>query len=367
MHRAGKRYRSKRGTSSYYRSFAYERKSCYRCVECKIACTSFKQLKEHLSGTRHQALLEYESIKQDTFPMEDMVVLDETDDELPMASAASPASCDSSDSVIAITSATVKTSAVTAKKKIKAEELEDQTAQVSPRSVKSSSSKPVPKAEAAPGTSKKYSSKKRYAERNQREQNQSIKIFHVEPIENNQDVYKFLKTFAVANASDVAFAQKVKEMFSDALKKYEQMKMEEMYCTEAEHGPTEEATEASDDPCDHEQTTYSVPQAIKKSDCERIHSAPGSPPNSSQSPPISIRTSSVDCQPGLPILKQSDNPDASSVASRSPIYICEDTSSKPSATNSTNRVQSSVIEADPLMESEDCGAAEAACSDDEDE
>ncbi|XP_073534688.1 uncharacterized protein [Phyllobates terribilis] len=343
---------------------------------------------------------------EDTFPMEDMVVLDETDDELPMASAASPASCDSSDSVIAITSddfpsshmvildetiddndhpvpstscdspasesapsnsATVKTSAVTAKKKIKAEELEDQTAQVSPRSVKSSSSKPVPKAEAAPGTSKKYSSKKRYAERNQREQNQSIKIFHVEPIENNQDVYKFLKTFAVANASDVAFAQKVKEMFSDALKKYEQMKMEEMYCTEAEHGPTEEATEASDDPCDHEQTTYSVPQAIKKSDCERIHSAPGSPPNSSQSPPISIRTSSVDCQPGLPILKQSDNPDASSVASRSPIYICEDTSSKPSATNSTNRVQSSVIEADPLMESEDCGAAEAACSDDEDE
>ncbi|XP_073443940.1 uncharacterized protein [Dendrobates tinctorius] len=212
-----------------------------------------------------------------------------------------------------------------------------------------------------------YYSKKQYAERSKKAKNESIKIFHVEPIENNQDVFKFLKTFAIANSSDLAFAKKVKEMFSDALTKYKQIQMEELYCTEAEHGPTEEPIEISDDSCDHEQTKYSIHQAIKKSEHERINSGPGSARISSPTTSISIRTLSVDCQPGLRIIKQSDKPDASSDASKSLTYICEDTSNKPSLTNSTNIVQSSATEAEQLMESEDCSDAEAACCDDEDE
>ncbi|XP_077125790.1 uncharacterized protein LOC143782321 [Ranitomeya variabilis] len=396
----------KRGRGSY-RRFAYERPQYLKCEVCRIACTSFAQLTQHQKGKKHKfwawkrhqkkKQLLNPSVEEDTFSLEHMVVLDETDDDLPIASAASPASCDSSDPEIATTSdnfpsshmvildetnddndhlaspascdssasesapstsATVKTS--DGKKKIKTEKLEDDwTAQVSQRS--------EAEAEAVPGTSRTFSSKKRYAERSKKTKNESVKDFHVEPIENNQDVFKFLKTFAIANSTDLAFAKNIKEMFSDALKKYKQKKMEEIYCTEAEHGPTEEPTEMSNDSCDHEQTKYSIHQAIKKSECERINSGPGSAPNSSPTPSISICTPSADGQPGLHIRKQSDNPDASSVASKSLTYICEDTSNKPSLTNSTNIVQSTATEEEQLMESEDCSAAEAACSGDEDE
>ncbi|XP_069586664.1 uncharacterized protein [Ranitomeya imitator] len=395
MYRPEKYYT--RGRSSY-RRFAYDRRQYLKCEVCRIACTSFAQLTQHQKGKKHKfwawkrqqkkKQLLNPSVEEDTFSLEHMVVLDETDDDLPIASAASPASCDSSDPEIATTSdrfpsshmvildetnddndhlaspascdssasESAPTSSATLKtsdgKKIKTEKLEDDwTAQVSQRS----------EAEAVPGTSRTFSSKKRYAERSKKTKNESIKDFHVEPIENNQDVFKFLKTFAIANSSDLEFAKNVKEMFSDALKKYKQKKMEEMYCTEAEHGPTEEPIEMSDNSCDHEQTKYSVHQAIKKSECERINSGPGSAPNSSPTPSVSICTPSADCQPGLHIIKQF--PDAS----KSLTYICEDHPNKPSLSNSTNIVQSTATAEEQLMESEDCSAAEAACSGDEDE
>ncbi|XP_073443941.1 uncharacterized protein [Dendrobates tinctorius] len=119
-----------------------------------------------------------------------------------------------------------------------------------------------------------YYSKKQYAERSKKAKNESIKIFHVEPIENNQDVFKFLKTFAIANSSDLAFAKKVKEMFSDALTKYKQIQMEELYCTEAEHGPTEEPIEISDDSCDHVQSSATeAEQLMESEDCSDAEAA----------------------------------------------------------------------------------------------
>ncbi|XP_073443974.1 uncharacterized protein [Dendrobates tinctorius] len=202
MSRPRKYFKSGRGN---YRSFSYIRTQ-HLCEVCGIACTSFAQLKQHQKGKKHNLLAwSYQKKKQlrnpsvevveDTFPLEHMVVLDETEDDLPIASAALPASCDSSDSEIATTSDNILSSHMvildethddndhpaspascdssasdsapsnsasngTAKKKIKTEKLDDdRTAQVSRLSVKSSSpfSKPVPKAEAVPGTSRKFS------------------------------------------------------------------------------------------------------------------------------------------------------------------------------------------------------------------
>lgn len=395
------------------KSFTHARPR-YICEVCKIGCTSFKQLEQHQEGIKHKmqkkSFWSSKEAEENTFSLDHMVVLDQTEDDLPNDNAASPACCDSSDSETAACASaidnipssqmvildetyddndhpaspascdssasefapsspgTVKTSDVAPKKKKSRTEMpDDQTAPVSPQSCCSSSkSSTVP--EAVHGTSQKSTGKERHVKSRKTRHKEPKKTFHVTPVKSNQDVFQFLKTLAVANESDLGFAKKVKEMFSNALRKYKERELEKIFCTEEEHSLSEELVESTDCPSDHDQTNSSMLQATNPSECKRINSAPGSPANASPTQCVSNSTSSANCQPDLPIIKQSDNPDISPVASRSPTNKCEDmdTSSKPSATDSTNDNQCSTTETDLLMESENCITAEAACSDDED-
>ncbi|XP_056376867.1 uncharacterized protein LOC130273682 isoform X2 [Hyla sarda] len=371
----------------------------FACEHCRIACTSFKQLEQHLNGIKHKETLDSIEGEQNTFPLEHMVVLDEIEDDLPNDVAASPASCDSSDCETAACASDFQTidsiprsrmvildetnddndnpaspascdssefasSIPERKTRIKKPE-DDQTASESPLHVLSSfpSTSYVPEVKA--GTSEKSTSKERHTKSSKTRHEKSKKTFYIEPIKNNQDVFQFLKTFAMANDSDVEFANKVKEMFSSALIKYNERKLAEIICTEAEHSSADEHAGPDDGSSDHEQGN-SIPQVTIKT--EKTNSAPSSPNNSSSEQCIYITVSSVDCKDDSPIIIESDNPDTFSIASRSPTKECEDigSSNKPPSTNSTNDNSCSAIEADLLMESENCVTTEAACSDDDD-
>ncbi|XP_069814273.1 dentin sialophosphoprotein-like isoform X2 [Dendropsophus ebraccatus] len=374
--------------------------------DCRIACSSSKQLEQHLNGTKHKMAL-YESsneVEENTFPLDNMVVLDQTEDDISNDNAASPASCDSSDSATAAcpldfqtidciptshmvildetnddndhpaspascesasefapsSPGTVKMSDVSPEEKTRIEIPEDdQCAPESPHCALSScpSTSSVPE---EAGTSDKYYSEEHHSKSSKTVHKQFKKTFHIQPIKSNQDVIQFLKTFAVANDSDVAFAKKVTKLFSNALRKYNEIQLEEIICTEeAEHGSPEELGSSN------LEQTNSVPCTTVRSESESVNSAPSSPTDSSLAQCISIPMSSADCKPDSPIINQSDN---SSIASQSPTNRCEDidTSDKPSTTNSTNDNSCSAIEGDLLMESEHCLTAEAACSDDED-
>ncbi|XP_075682915.1 uncharacterized protein LOC142651751 isoform X2 [Rhinoderma darwinii] len=410
MYRPRKRY-GKDINARYSRRYESSR---YKCQDCRIACTSPYQLEQHLNGIKHQKTLYGFYKEQNTFPMDHMVVLDQTEEDIQTVNAASPASCDSSESATAASasdfqatdlsrmvildetnddnyhpaspascdssdsesapscSATVKTPDVTPKKKKSRSKTPegDETAAMSPSSVLSScsSSNSAPEAENVQDTLKESTGKKHHAKSDKTQSNMSKKTFPIEPVKSNQDVFHFLKTFAVANESDVAFAKKVKEMFSSALRKYKELKLEEIFCTEAEHSSAEELPESTDVSSDQEQMDSAMPLATNNSECERINSTPGSPANSSTSQCISNPLSYANCQTDSPTVNQSVNPDVSSTSSRSPTNICEDfdTSSKPSVTNSTNDNFYTTTEADLLMESENCVTAEASCSDDED-
>lgn len=399
----------KRGSMAKH--FTYGR-SRYVCEVCKIMCTSYKQLEQHRTGIKHKMQKRTFFEEENTFSLEHMVVLDQTEEDLPNDNAASPASCDSSDSETAASSsdfhtidsipgsqmvildetnddndhpaspascdssasefapsspATVKTFDVIPKKKRRTEMPDDdQTAPASPLS-NCSSFKSSTEPEAVHGMSEKSTGKEHHVKNRKTRHKESKKTFHITPVKSNKDVFQFLKTFAVANESDVAFAKKVKEIFSKALRKYEESELEKIFCTEAEHSSSEELAASTNCPSDHEQTDSPILQAINPSECRRINSAPGSPIISSPTQCISNSTSSANCQPDLRIINQSDYSDSSSVASRSPSNKCEDieTSSKPSA-DSTNDNPCSATETDLFMEGENCITAEAACSDDED-
>lgn len=394
----------KRGSMS--KSFSYV-KPRYACEVCKITCTSYKQLEQHQQGIKHKmqkkSFWTSEEAEENSFSLDHMVVLDQTEDDLPNDNAASPASCDSSDTETAASASAIdnipssqmvildetnddhdhpaspascdssasefaaSSTDVTLKKKPRTEMPDDdQTAPVSPLSSCLSSKSSTGKG-AIHSSSEKSTGKERHVKSRMTRHKESKKTFHVTPVKSNQDVFRFLKTFAVANESDEAFAKKVKEMFSNALRKYKESELEKIFCTEAEHSSSEDLV-ASDCPSDHEETNSSILQATSQSECQRINSAPGSPANSSSPQCISNSTSSVYCESDLPVIKQSNYPDTSPVASLSPTSKCEgiDTSSKPSATNSTYYNPYSPTETDVLMESENCITAEAACSDDED-
>ncbi|XP_075068828.1 uncharacterized protein LOC142158610 isoform X2 [Mixophyes fleayi] len=219
-----------------------------------------------------------------TFPLEDMVIIDETDENLANESAAIPASCDSSDSEVAISSsgfqtdiifnthsvifdnikdntghpaspascdafgselapstpATVKIIDEQPKKKKARMETSDQVAPISPLSVSScSSSNSAPEAEHFNEESKEpfgLEHSQKIGNRKQKDWQETL----LKPVKSNQDVFQFLKNFEVTNESDVTFAVKIAEMFSRALHKYREEKLEEIVCTEAEHNPTEE-------------------------------------------------------------------------------------------------------------------------------
>ncbi|XP_040288902.1 dentin sialophosphoprotein-like isoform X1 [Bufo bufo] len=405
------RPRKRRGALSADRYItAFYGRGRYECHVCRIACTSRKQLEQHVQGIKHQRNICDPSHKGDenTFPLEHMVVLDQTEEDFPNDNPASPASCDSSDMETAASAsdtiatshmvildetnddydhpaspascdssasesapsspATITTSDLTPKKKTRTEKPEDdQTAPMSPVS-SGSSSNSAPEAESAHSTAKESTSKKHHSKSGKTRHKESRKTFHITPVKSNEDVFKLLKTFAVANESDVAFAEKVKELFSVALTKYKELKLEEIFCTEAEHSSPEELVGSSDNHNDHEQTNSFLPQATNTIEYERINSAAGSPVHSLPVQCISSPTSPADCQPNSPIRNQPNNPDTSSIASRSPTNICEDSdaSNKLSATNPANDNPCAGTEVDLSMESDDCVAAEAACSDDED-
>ncbi|KAM3928967.1 uncharacterized protein RB166_006797 isoform 2-T2 [Leptodactylus fuscus] len=306
----------------------------------------------------------------ENIPRNHMVILDETNEDNDHP--ASPASCDSSASESSPSNpATTKSIDEIPRKKSRTEIPEDERSLLSVAS-SCSSSNSAPEAEAVHGKSEKsssrYYSKKHHANSGKTGHKESRKTFQMEPVKSNEDVFKFLKTFAVANETDVAFAIKIKEMFSDALRKYKETKLEEIFCTEAEHSSPEEIMESSNDPSNNEQINSCIPQSTT-SECVRIHSGPGSPANASPIQFVANPTSSTYCQLDSPVINPSGNPDASSTGSRSPTNVFKaldtSTSNQPFATNSTDDNPCSATETDLLMESESCVTAEADCSDDD--
>ncbi|XP_072008946.1 uncharacterized protein [Engystomops pustulosus] len=436
------RKRSKRGAGFNIKPFQGWHR--YKCEECNIACTSSAQLEQHLKGNKHikrlseskegsdRQFLTTFPAEENTFPLENMVVLDQTGEDLPNYNPASPASCDSSDSATAASPSDFQTidhfpksrmvildeknednhypaspasceeaseatpsnpdeknedndypaspascegaSEATPsnpdkpsrkRRRIKMSK-DDHTAPKSPVSVVSScsSSNFAPVADGDHGKSKKLKGEKHHSKRSTKSNREAIPAFQIEPVNSNQDVFKFLKTFAIGNESDLAFARKVTEMFSNALRKFKETKLEEIFCTEAESDSPEELEGSANGPCNNEPTIFSIPQATNPSACERITSEPGSPMNLSPPQSVSNPISSADCQPDSPIINQSEMPDTS----RSPTNICEDldTSNKACAINNTYDYPCLPTEANLLLESECCVTAEASCSDDED-
>ncbi|XP_072008944.1 uncharacterized protein [Engystomops pustulosus] len=442
------RKRSKRGAGFNIKPFQGWHR--YKCEECNIACTSSAQLEQHLKGNKHikrlseskegsdRQFLTTFPAEENTFPLENMVVLDQTGEDLPNYNPASPASCDSSDSATAASPSDFQTIDHFPKSRmvILDEKNEDNHYPASPASCEEASeatpSNPdfqtidnVPKgrivildeknedndypaspasceeaseatpsnpdeknedndypaspascegaSEATPsnpvadgdhGKSKKLKGEKHHSKRSTKSNREAIPAFQIEPVNSNQDVFKFLKTFAIGNESDLAFARKVTEMFSNALRKFKETKLEEIFCTEAESDSPEELEGSANGPCNNEPTIFSIPQATNPSACERITSEPGSPMNLSPPQSVSNPISSADCQPDSPIINQSEMPDTS----RSPTNICEDldTSNKACAINNTYDYPCLPTEANLLLESECCVTAEASCSDDED-
>ncbi|XP_072008947.1 uncharacterized protein [Engystomops pustulosus] len=399
------RKRSKRGAGFNIKPFQGWHR--YKCEECNIACTSSAQLEQHLKGNKHikrlseskegsdRQFLTTFPAEENTFPLENMVVLDQTGEDLPNYNPASPASCDSSDSATAASPSDFQTIDHFPKSRmvILDEKNEDNHYPASPASCEEASeatpSNPDEKnedndypaspascegaSEATPsnpvadgdhGKSKKLKGEKHHSKRSTKSNREAIPAFQIEPVNSNQDVFKFLKTFAIGNESDLAFARKVTEMFSNALRKFKETKLEEIFCTEAESDSPEELEGSANGPCNNEPTIFSIPQATNPSACERITSEPGSPMNLSPPQSVSNPISSADCQPDSPIINQSEMPDTS----RSPTNICEDldTSNKACAINNTYDYPCLPTEANLLLESECCVTAEASCSDDED-
>ncbi|XP_063778861.1 uncharacterized protein LOC134927811 isoform X2 [Pseudophryne corroboree] len=235
----------------------------------------FKKLKDsHIEDEDH------------TFPLENMVIIDETDEDLSDNGAASAAACDDSESEAAVPisdksgfktldsisrkhmtnydidhpaspascdfsgselassyTATVKTNDEQPKKKARFETLAyNETAPISPSSdvVDCSSSNTAPEAENVDEESGKPIGTKHRKKNRHRKRKECQAIPHFKPVKSNKDVFKFLKNFELTNESDVTFAIKMAEMFSRALNKYREEKLEEMVCTEAEHETTEE-------------------------------------------------------------------------------------------------------------------------------
>ncbi|KAG9479363.1 hypothetical protein GDO78_012824 [Eleutherodactylus coqui] len=163
---------------------------------------------------------------ENSFHLEHMVVLDQTGDDVPNDYAASPATCDSSDSESA-TSASV--GHFSRSRMVILDETDDNDHPASPALCDSSDSESAPScpgSEVAPGTAETSTSRKRSAKSDKTRRRESKQTFHIEPIESNQDVFRFLRTFGIANHYDVAFSEKVKEMFCRALRKYEERKLE---------------------------------------------------------------------------------------------------------------------------------------------
>ncbi|XP_066435326.1 uncharacterized protein [Eleutherodactylus coqui] len=359
MYRSRGSYRGRRG---YYEG-GYKRPR-YSCEDCNIVCTSFAQLQQHLLGVRHieGSHRPSEEGAENSFHLEHMVVLDQTGDDVPNDYAASPATCDSSDSE----SATSASGHFSRSRMVILDETDDNDHPASPALCDSSDSESAPScpgSEAAPGTAETSTSRKRSAKSDKTRRRESKQTFHIEPIESNQDVFRFLRTFGIANHYDVAFSEKVKEMFCRALRKYEERKLEAIFCTEAAHSSDEEFAESSDGPANHEETGSSLPQAPHKNECEKINSAPSSPANSSPAQCIIDPTSAADGQQDAMIISQPCDPDASS----SPKNTCEDISISVTLPDSGNDNPCSAAEADLLMESENCITAEPAYSDDDDD
>ncbi|KAG8572069.1 hypothetical protein GDO81_011901 [Engystomops pustulosus] len=130
---------------------------------------------------------------------------------------------------------------------------DDHTAPKSPVSVVSScsSSNFAPVADGDHGKSKKLKGEKHHSKRSTKSNREAIPAFQIEPVNSNQDVFKFLKTFAIGNESDLAFARKVTEMFSNALRKFKETKLEEIFCTEAESDSPEELEGSANGPCNN--------------------------------------------------------------------------------------------------------------------
>ncbi|XP_075068830.1 uncharacterized protein LOC142158610 isoform X3 [Mixophyes fleayi] len=442
-------------------------KSRYRCKVCNISCSSSQQLNQHLDGLKHHVnsvnanaeegnvicsrTVNFIHTEDRTFPLEDMVIIDETDENLANESAAIPASCDSSDSEVAISSsgfqtdiifnthsvifdnikdntghpaspascdafgselapstpATVKIIDEQPKKKKARMETSDQVAPISPLSVSScSSSNSAPEAEHFNEESKEpfgLEHSQKIGNRKQKDWQETL----LKPVKSNQDVFQFLKNFEVTNESDVTFAVKIAEMFSRALHKYREEKLEEIVCTEAEHNPTEELCMSphaasssihvsspatailpavSSSAPDLQTLCLNLPkQSLDISSSEQMHSSTSqatansefirsscsnSSRNSSPTQWVSHYTPSTDCQPFSSIQQTSSSSHFSNIASnslRSPtnVNVVTNSLNKPSATNSTADYIHANNEADVLIDNDNCLTAEAACSDDD--